>query len=384
MRLRHLLVLLPLSLLWNCGANSSFNQIYVTKSDRNRLDVLIEMGERLYQRGELRQAEKLFNQAYGLNPQSERVVKNLAYVYLAQAELSLFQIIPKIIKVTKNTTTQSSGNTPDILSYFNSITGLTAGDVEALTPEVSESDNPFLTGTVVYYPATPGSHLDADSPRYKIPVLLFLNRIIQLTCPFTVDLYNETHTNPRYYLITAFAHFFEAVIFNSALVRGDDATGSLAASGLFVRANKISAAKDSVTTAQITDYLAAVEILSGDISRVLDSSEGAMLQQTVLDLKTAVAAFKSIPSLPSSVTDLATGALTKVEDAASSVKNSTSELAGTTENFRNQVNKLVVDKLKPAIQKVIDTKGVSAEQITEACASFKNIAGEGASLPTGC
>src|SRR4051812_32686935 len=98
---------LPLLFTVGCGSKS----LFVSNSDKERVDVKLTQARIDFDRDELEDAEKYASEAYAINPQSEQAATQLANIYLAQGKLSVIDIATRISTDLKPTDSSSTDST---------------------------------------------------------------------------------------------------------------------------------------------------------------------------------------------------------------------------------------------------------------------------------
>ena len=403
------------------GVACNPNEVFVDPADKQRVDVLLQRGRLHYDQGDFDEAIAAAQEAAAIYPYQEDAGQLLASAYFGKAGFSFIEVLIKIVDLQGDLS--RSADTSDLLGVLSTLLELDEQDLEAMTDGKSVSENQFLSGLDVFYPQNPGNYNEAGTPRNSVSSLQFLNQAIAALCPFvtTAELVTQMSQdgNIRYtctkspavmdngaqsLFLFALAHLIEAISFHMVLLyepasfadelatessstesSSTGLTGNLAA-----RADKINASE--ITASTVGDYVAAVEQLQVDIDKVLNTTSGSMLNQTVLNFNMAAVAFKNIPGMPDSVSESIEKQLTKLEEAvakAGQQKDSVDAQAGV---FKQQLNKSLVPKLTESIERFNTQIAANGEltaeeeaQLDQVCTAFESIiSGTTESLPDAC
>ena len=388
---------LVLATVLGCGASTSFNKVFTTKEDEERLDSLLVRGRLAYDKGEFDEAISTLEEASSLAPNSERAAQTLSYSYLGKAGIFPFTIISKLMtQQAKSSTTGASTDAASALTDFAVLLNLTPTDLGKMGT-LHQSSTTLLAGLDVYRPFSPGEYTSADAPRGQVDTLKYLSKALVAICPFVdVSLLGD---DPRYakckttkgtatqksqsYLITALGHLIEAVAFNTMLLYGT--TTGANSGNLFRRAEAIQSAKYDNSTL-LKDYVAAIADLKGDIDSIFSTSTGSMLEDTLVDLRMAVTAFGNIPGVPKTVTSKAKKALTSLEDAATTAGAKKDSISAQTSALRTQMNSAVVKKIRTSVDAFAQSPDGKAkvDDVKSVCNSLLSILGGTKDLPDSC
>lgn len=391
-------------LLTGCGSS---NQIFVSSEDKERMDVLLQLGRFYYDQGEYDKAIEVAEKAKKINPLKEEVGQLLAGVYFAKGGFSFIDVLTKIVDLQSATTNStnsgsSSEDTSDLLGKFGSLLSLNETDLQNMSSGVSVSENQFLKGLDVYYPANPGNFSDTSAPRGKVQTLRLINQTISALCPFVTDasVKAKSDDNIRYqcdsanskmrrkgqsHFLFAVAHLIEAIAFHMVLLYepssfGASSTGtnSTLTGNLVARATRLNSIEISASI--IGDYVEAINQLKVDIDKILTTAAGTMLNQTVLNFNMAALAFKSIPGMPKSVSTNIESQLEKLEKAVEQAGKQKDNVDAQASIFKEQLNKKLVPKLKESIGKFNeqiaangDLSAEEEEQLDQVCKAFESI-----------
>jgi tetratricopeptide (TPR) repeat protein len=421
-------------ILAGCGKDSNVNQIFKSSDDDKRFDTLLALGRINYDQGNHDAARKYAEQAYTINPESEKGATLYAYVLLGQVGIDPFSMTKSLITKTSTSSTaattttgtttkldlaEASTNGAEALTKFSTLINIDEVDIKNMG-DYESSDNKYFKDFPIFIPKKPNAD---GGPRSVNKTLINVVKAIKVICPFVspdarIDGYDlhdctssdsDLKTQAKSHFLWSLAHLAEALAFNSVLLYdgGDGKAAALAEAdapetGVFKRVSALDQTKFSGT--EIADYVDAVVELKDNIQAIFDTSSDSMLFSTLSDLTAVSLGFAAMPGIPDSVTKSIKAGLQTIKDLGEKLSSSAdSALGAQTEALRLQMNKSVNTKLKKSISvfnnQYSDKDAVKelpaaeqakiAENMDNLCSQYKDLSGynsgdDSVELPDGC
>ncbi len=390
-----------------CFVFSGCGKLLVSKADQERIDTKLQLARIDLDRDELEEAEKKAQEAYDLNPENLEAAQLLSNIYLAQGEVSLLDIAGRIATDLNTPTDQNNTQAGDVFGSLSDLVKISDEDFSNLGT-LNQSTNSFFTGIDVYYPSVPGLVTNVDSPRYKVKSLRYLNKAINVLCPFVSNQVTDSSADTRdscskvttaiktgsaqVHFTYAMAHFLEALVFNS-VINYSNPTTATPPNNLLRRVSTIQSTKFTVENA--ASYAQAVTELKTATDKILDvSSTNTMLSELMQNINTTVAALGAIENFPPSMISKIKGVLTTLETAISKAGKVENNIGGQTQALKDQFLTKVTGTLGKSIDSFVksipaDQRAAQQSKIDEVCKSYNDLADSfvtsiSLSTPTGC
>jgi hypothetical protein len=375
-----------------CGGNP--NTLFVSKYDRNRIDVLITRAKIEEDRNNLTKAEEYALQAYTRNPNNQISARLLASIYIGQAQLSLLDIAGRISTDLK-TSTGSSKNTQalDVLGVLQDVVGISDADFEKLgSKNVSKE---LFKDLDVINPFKPGSFTDTSSPRYKITALKLLNKSIFLLCPFipasatsgsqdsrhkcTKNTNSTVEGKAQVLFAFAMSHLLEAIYFNAVIQYSNKLQSSSSSTEVTQNSNLFKRVRVLETTtfeaSFVQKYEKAIPELLENLQTIFDLDPTSMLTATMVDLRVTAQSIAAIDGFPTSMIEKIQGVITTIDAAVAKAGKAQNDLTNQTDQLRKQLSSSILSKLNTTAGPLIDKIEKNNGDISTICDSIKKIPG---------
>jgi hypothetical protein len=417
-----------------CGGSNGLNPnaAFVTKQDKDRIDVLLARAKIEFDRAHLDKANSYASEAYNRNPHNQLAAQQFANIKLALAKLSLLDVASRIsqdLKISDSSSSSSANNTQalDVLGVLADVVGVSEEDFANMGTKktdtvVPDSTNPTQTVTLpafkdldVIEPKLPGSHTDTSSPRYKVLGLRMLNEAIALLCPFvnasvtsgsqdvrhqcTKVTDSKIGSHAQVLFSFAMAHLFEALYFNAVLnysnkiKSSSSASTTIESSNLFKRVQAVQAYKFDPKT--VEDYINELKELVTNINSVFDVNAKSMLQETMVDLSMTSAALGAIEGFPPSMLAKIQGVQKNIQSSVDKAGKSKTNVDDQTKALKAQLSTAAITKFNDSVTSYINSlttpaqKADQANNIITVCNSYNKLVetflpGQAPSKPKGC
>ncbi len=379
--------------LLSCGDRSN-NRIWVSPKDKARFDVLLIKAQACYDRGEFDDAAESAQAAYAFNSKSEKAAQLLAFSKLGQIGFDVPSLAQFLITIS------NTQNLANLLLALKQLLNIREQDLLAMSTKKEVSTNLYFVGLDLYFPKTPGDYTNTSDPRGSVPLLLKMNEVIAVMCPFVpADLrgsgarYACTDNtgfavHPSQTLILyAMAHLAEAVAFNSLLFYSSNTQTStsatsdpLTASNLLQRINTFS----KITSGDEDTIVGAFSEMATAYVAIVDPSVGSMESEILVDFSQVINAFKRISGLPSSVIgslNTAMAQLTNIQTTSGEITQAQAYQKQITAKFSAAFSKAGA-QIAAAIAQ--SPNPGAAKNLQTVCNSIETILGGSDSLPTDC
>jgi len=312
---------LPLS---GCGASSNVLGLLTPPEHKESFDNLFDVARAAYDRGDLSTALKDAGEAYGFDPDSEKVAVLYGFVNLALAGGDPFTLARALQKQSEKVQSQptaldEAGGTTSILTTLKQVLALTPDELALMgTMDTSDPALPVLV---------PGC---VEDVRPRVPRLTYLYTAIRVICPFVDedvrvpgDIHQSCystkavrHQQATAHFLWAFANLTEALAFNGVLTYSTvDPTGQK--SNLELRVEKARALDMSTGVApllqamqSVQTTLAAVMPVDGKCS---ESAPTTQFEAMLADMLAVSAAFQKIPGVPQTLTTQIEATMARIE-----------------------------------------------------------------------
>lgn len=404
----------PLLYLISCGGEqqSLHKLLFVTSDDENRTDVLIEKARLDFDSGNYYSAQEKTEKILSSDPEHRAAILLKANSELAMAELSLLDIITRVIDDTTSSTSSTTSDTADTLNNLSSLVlNLTTSDYEALGTMSTLNNNSILGEIGVITPTDPGDFETPGTPRHDLNSLRLINQAIKTVCPLiSTEVLTSLPSNSRYNCAAAAnqgsvqasfifftGHFVEALIFNSVLLYSDSDNNASSLQLLTDSAEANSAIFKQITALEngssqtqdsfdaLTDLTEAISEVTKNVQSIFDTSDGSMLSSLMVNLRTAVDVIGAIDGVPDDFTKSLTSALDNIEETAAKAGESTNSVSSETSALKQKLSGQIVQKLntqmKTFFSKVDTLKAESGGDLSECQkAKVKNMCSQSSSI----
>jgi hypothetical protein len=391
-----LLMLSLMVLLSSCSEGTSFNQIFVSKAEKETLISLMTKAQLAYDRGEFKGALVLAEKARDLSPKNEDIAILLGYINLSLAGMDTFAIARAMVDATNTGTkseskttlaeSNSSSSATIFLDAISTILNIGKEDIETLGTISEDQDKELFADYPVLLPESA-----KKARRSGLTAFYRISAAIASVCPFvdaeaksaSDERHSEANCEPTEFkrekavvahFLWAFAHIAEAAVFYSALqYKNEGAT----VANIQARANQLQAGQGSLS---LTEYASHMVSLADAVTKVYAIDDSAsQFSAIVSNLTVAGKAFGQIANIPSEIKKSLNRALASI--TATNNVDGTSADQKQSSALKAQLNKSMSNELAAKIaEEAADNPAEFAANKDDLCSAYSEISGVNSTL----
>lgn len=405
-------VMLVLLVMSGCGSETNIMGHLVTDSQKDQFYVLVGTSKAAFDAQDYDKAIEAGERAWAIDPGSEDASIALGFAYLGKAGVAPFDLAKGLIASNSSDSseeseeseesTETSGKQKDdnededansevdsqkskgasgVLGSLTGVLGISDADIAKLGTLDSESDPdiPILIPLCAY---------DA---RLALKNLETLNKAVEVICPFVSDSvrleedYRHACTKTsrpqkqrgKADFLWAFAHLTEAIAFDKVI---NYKTTDSSKTNLELRMEAIEG-KEVEGASQLAAFVTEVDSLKQAIDKILpvdgvceSQNPQTQFQGMLNDLVATTLAFAAVPGIPE---DFTTSLEESMADIIALRNNATSSAGGSESSgaLKGDVTSEISGSLAEKIDEVNSSQNLSAEELSELCASYDAISG---------
>lgn len=387
------------SMLAACGS-ANVNKLFGSQDDSYAS--LLQRAQYAYDEGDFSEAEKLANKAYGRAENNGDAGVLLGNIYLSQAGIDIFQLVGKLSTLSSSSSSGSSSSSACKSSSSSGgqsqSTSNVLGELSCLILSLSDADKDALGTTDTSYDSliaigVPNVYIPNevnDTLRANVSVLNALDKGIKALCPFInranvlsqsiderhgntslcPDRTSTSFNNAKAHISFALLHLVEALVFQQGVLIDGVSSAESSRTGIQGISGKISSYQGNILT------LASASLEFAEVvGKVFDTDNPKSQIALALNGLIMVSESFEMAGVPSSITNMITGQLTKIRQTASSIPGGDSSSTKQNQALAGQINQVYANQMAQKINSACPSVGAgcSQEQADDLCAGYTSI-----------